>query len=193
MFAVGSPSGSIDKPFRALLFDSWYDQYVGVVCMLGVVDGKIRKGDKITSAHSNAKYEVSEVSIIWIVTIYNYAKLMHAIGWHYASRTSSNRLSVWLAWQYSLSRLLLTIIMDRHAGQVGYVICGMKTASEAHVGDTFYHVGQHVEALPGFQPAQSMVFAGIFPVDTNDFKRLDESITKLTLNDASVSVHKETR
>lgn len=64
MFAVGSPSGSIDKPFRALLFDSWYDQYVGVVCMLGVVDGKIRKGDKITSAHSNAKYEVSEVSII---------------------------------------------------------------------------------------------------------------------------------
>lgn len=79
-----------------------------------------------------------------------------------------------------------------HAGQVGYVICGMKSASEAHVGDTFYHIGKPVEALPGFQPAQSMVFAGIFPVDTNDFRRLDESITKLTLNDASVSVHKET-
>ena len=69
----------------------------------------------------------------------------------------------------------------------------MKTASEASVGDTFYHVGQKVEELPGFQPAQSMVFAGIFPVDTSDFRRLDESITKLTLNDASVSVHKETR
>ena len=69
----------------------------------------------------------------------------------------------------------------------------MKTASEAHVGDTFHHVGQKIEELPGFQPAQSMVFAGIFPVDTNDFRRLDESITKLTLNDASVSVHKETR
>lgn len=69
----------------------------------------------------------------------------------------------------------------------------MKSASEAHVGDTFYHIGKPVEALPGFQPAQSMVFAGIFPVDTNDFRRLDESITKLTLNDASVSVHKETR
>lgn len=80
----------------------------------------------------------------------------------------------------------------RHAGQVGYIICGMKSASEAHIGDTFYHVGQKVDVLPGFQPAQSMVFAGIFPVDTNDFRKLDDNIRKLTLNDASVSVHKET-
>ncbi|KAI8137452.1 P-loop containing nucleoside triphosphate hydrolase protein [Fennellomyces sp. T-0311] len=150
---IPAPTGSKDKPFRALLFDSWYDQYVGVVCMLGVVDGKIKKGDKITSAHSLSKYEVSEVGI------------MHP------EQVSTGYL---------------------HAGQVGYIVCGMKTASEASVGDTFYHVGQKVEELPGFQPAQSMVFAGIFPVDTNDFRRLDESITKLTLNDASVSVHKET-
>jgi translation elongation factor EF-4 len=68
----------------------------------------------------------------------------------------------------------------------------MKSASEAHIGDTFYHVGEKVETLPGFQPAQSMVFAGIFPVDTNDFRKLDENIKKLTLNDASVTVHKET-
>lgn len=68
----------------------------------------------------------------------------------------------------------------------------MKSASEAHIGDTFHHLGQTVEALPGFQPAQSMVFAGIFPVDTNDFRKLDDNIKKLTLNDASVSVHKET-
>lgn len=75
---------------------------------------------------------------------------------------------------------------------MGYIVCGMKSASEAHIGDTFYHVGEKVETLPGFQPAQSMVFAGIFPVDTNDFRKLDENIKKLTLNDASVTVHKET-
>ncbi|KAF7726082.1 hypothetical protein EC973_009056 [Apophysomyces ossiformis] len=150
---IPCPTGSISKPFRALLFDSWYDKYVGVVCMLGVVDGTLRKGDKIVSAHSDTKYEVTEVGI------------MHP-------------------------EQVPTGYM--HAGQVGYIVCGMKSATEAHIGDTFYHLNQNVEILPGFQPAQSMVFAGIFPVDTNDFKRLDDSIKKLTINDASVSVHKET-
>ncbi|KAI8376501.1 P-loop containing nucleoside triphosphate hydrolase protein [Radiomyces spectabilis] len=150
---IPCPDGSITKPFRALLFDSWYDKYVGVVCMLGVKDGVIRKGDKVISAYSDVKYEVTDVGI------------MHP------EQMSTGYL---------------------HAGQVGYVVCGMKHASEAHIGDTFYHVNQKVEVLPGFQPAQSMVFAGIFPVDTNDFRKLDENIKKLTLNDASVSVHKET-
>ncbi|KAG0175971.1 hypothetical protein DFQ28_007049 [Apophysomyces sp. BC1034] len=150
---IPCPTGSVTKPLRALLFDSWYDKYVGVVCMLGVVDGTIRKGDKIISAYSDTKYEVTEVGI------------MHP-------------------------EQVPTGYM--HAGQVGYIVCGMKSATEAHIGDTFHHLNQKVEILPGFQPAQSMVFAGIFPVDTNDFKRLDESIKKLTINDASVSVHKET-
>ncbi|KAI9025956.1 GTP-binding protein lepa [Phycomyces nitens] len=150
---IPCPKGSMTKPFRALLFDSWYDKYVGVVCMLGVVDGTIRKGDKVVSAYSDTRYEVTEVGI------------MHP------EQLPTGYL---------------------HSGQVGYIVCGMKTASEAHIGDTFHHIGKKVEALPGFQPAQSMVFAGIFPVDTNDFKKMDDSIKKLTLNDASVSVHKET-
>ncbi|CAO3702790.1 unnamed protein product [Rhizopus stolonifer] len=150
---VPPPQGSIQKPFRGLLFDSWYDKYVGVVCMLGVKDGVLRKGDKVLSAYSDTKYEITEVGV------------MHP------EQLPTGYL---------------------HAGQVGYIICGMKSASEAHIGDTFHHIGETVEALPGFQPAQSMVFAGIFPVDTNDFRKLDENIKKLTLNDASVSVHKET-
>ncbi|CAG8565426.1 14167_t:CDS:10 [Dentiscutata heterogama] len=79
-----------------------------------------------------------------------------------------------------------------HAGQVGYVICNMKATAEAHIGYTFYHVKSPVDPLPGFEPAKPMVFAGIFPIDTNEFNKLDESIAKLTLNDASVSVQKET-
>lgn len=150
---VPPPVGSIDKPFRGLLFDSWYDKYVGVVCMLGMKDGVLKKGDKVVSAYSDTKYEITEIGI------------MHP------EQVPTGYL---------------------HAGQVGYIVCGMKSASEAHIGDTFHHLGQQVEALPGFQPAQSMVFAGIFPVDTSDFRKLDDNIKKLTLNDASVSVHKET-
>ncbi|KAJ2957982.1 hypothetical protein NQZ79_g6356 [Umbelopsis isabellina] len=171
---IPCPTGSYDKPLRALLFDSWFDTYVGVVCMLAVVDGVLKKGnmrrilkncrrfytqafpypgDKIMSAHGEQKYEVAEVGI------------MHP------EQLPTGYL---------------------HAGQVGYIICGMKSASEAHIGDTFHHLKSKVEPLPGFEAAKSMVFAGIFPVDTTDFQKLDESIKKLTLNDASVSVHKET-
>ncbi|CAG8549600.1 6330_t:CDS:10 [Paraglomus brasilianum] len=148
------PDGDVNKPLRALLFDSWYDTYVGVVCLMAVVDGKLQKGDKLLSAYSQIRYDVMEVGI------------MHP------EQTSTGYL---------------------HAGQVGYVICGMKVASEAHIGDTFYHVKAPVQPFPGFEPAKPMVFSGIFPIDTNDFNKLDESITKLTINDASVSVQKESR
>ncbi|KAJ2747659.1 Translation factor guf1 mitochondrial [Coemansia sp. BCRC 34301] len=147
------PPGSADKPFKALLFDTWYDTYVGVVCLMAVKDGSIRRGDKIVSSHSGTKYEVMEVGV------------MHP------EQTPATLLQV---------------------GQVGYIVCNMKSIAEAHVGDTFYRDKFPVEALPGFVPAKSMVFAGVFPIDAGEFDRLNESIQKLTLNDSSVSVHKET-
>ncbi len=78
-----------------------------------------------------------------------------------------------------------------YAGQVGYVICGMKTVREARVGDTLYHRKQPVEPFPGFKPAKPMVFAGIFPIDNEEFEELNTAIEKLTLNDASVKVEKK--
>ncbi|ORX67735.1 GTP-binding protein lepa [Linderina pennispora] len=140
------PQGSKDKPFKALLFDTWYDTYVGVVCLLAVKDGSVKRGDRIVSSHSGTKYEVSEVGIM------------------YPEQTPTTSLQV---------------------GQVGYVVCNMKSIAEAHTSIP-------VEALPGFVPAKSMVFAGVFPIDAGEFDRLKESIQKLTLNDSSVSVHKET-
>jgi GTP-binding protein LepA len=79
-----------------------------------------------------------------------------------------------------------------YAGQVGYIIAGMKTVKEACIGDTIYIKGHHVPAFPGFKPAQAMVFAGIFPIDPQDFALLADAIEKLTLNDASVTVEKTT-
>jgi GTP-binding protein LepA len=78
-----------------------------------------------------------------------------------------------------------------YAGQVGYLITGMKTVKEARVGDTIYHKKSPVAPFPGFKPAKPMVFAGIYPVDSEDFEQLQEAIEKLTLNDASVTVEKK--
>lgn len=115
---IPPPTGSQEKPLRALLVDSWYDTYVGVVTLVRLFDGTLSKGQYIVSAHTGRKYEVLEVGV------------MHP---H----------------QLPVERLC--------AGQVGYVICGMKKSSEAHVGDTFYLNGNPVEALPGFEELKPMV------------------------------------
>ncbi|KAJ1797973.1 Translation factor guf1 mitochondrial [Coemansia sp. RSA 2399] len=150
---IPRPVGSIDAPFKALLFDTWYDKYVGVVCLMAVKDGAVRRGDRIVSTHSGARYEVMEVGI------------MHP------EQKPATQLQV---------------------GQVGYIVCNMKSVAEAHVGDTFHKDKFPVDPLPGFVPAKSMVFAGVFPLDAGEFDKLNESIQKLTLNDSSVGVHKET-
>ena len=79
-----------------------------------------------------------------------------------------------------------------YAGQVGFLHLGMKTTRDAHIGDTFYSVGKPVEPLPGFQPAKSVVFAGLYPLDASEYPRLQDALDRLTLNDASVSVSRET-
>ncbi|KAJ3209367.1 Translation factor guf1 mitochondrial [Dinochytrium kinnereticum] len=158
----------IGVSFRALLFDSWYDAYVGVVCLIAVRDGCVRKGDRIVSVHTNQSYEVNEIG------------LMHP-SYH---RPSSSL----------------------HAGQVGYVFLGMKTTRDANIGDTFYirstpntqtlfpptHLPKSQLQLPGFRPAKSVVFSGVYPYDASEHPRLREALDRLTLNDASVTVHHET-
>ncbi len=149
---IPAPTGSQDLPLKCLLFDSWYDEYRGVVCLIEVVDGKIAKGDKIMSAHSGLEYEVLDIGLM------------------YPEPVVTDAL---------------------YTGQVGFLITGMKTVKEARIGDTFYHSKEPVTALPGFKPAKSMVFAGVYPIDTSDYEDLRDAIEKLTLNDPSVHVEKE--
>jgi len=150
---IPAPDGSTEKPLKALLFDSWFDEYRGVVCLIALHDGIIRKRDNITLAQSGRRYEVLELGLM------------------YPDEQPMNAL---------------------YAGQVGYLIAGMKTVQEARVGDTIFHIKNKVEPLPGFKPAKPMVFAGIYPVVSTDFEPLRDAIEKLTLNDASVSVEKKT-
>jgi elongation factor 4 len=149
---IQPPQGNAEKPLKALLFDSWYDEYRGVICLIEIIDGSLHKGDKIMSANTNEEYEVLDIGIM------------------YPELFSTGSL---------------------YTGQVGFLIAGMKTVREARVGDTLYTPKHPVEALPGFKPAKSMVFAGIYPVDSSEFDLVRDAIEKLTLNDPSVHVEKE--
>lgn len=148
---IPSPVSNNDAPLKALLFDSWFDSYRGVMCLIAVKDGSIKKGDRITLAQTENDYEVLEVGLM------------------YPEETPMDAL---------------------YAGQVGYLITGMKTVKEARVGDTIYHTRQPVTPLPGFKPAKPVVFAGIYPLDASEFEMLRDAIDKLTLNDASVTIEK---
>ncbi len=150
---IPKPRGSVDKPLKALLFDSWFDEYRGVICLITVHDGEIKKGNMITLAQSGSTYEVLELGLM------------------YPEPTPMKAL---------------------YPGQVGYLITGMKSVKEARVGDTIYRAKKPVEALPGFKPAKPMVFAGLYPVDSEEFESFQEAIEKLTLNDASVTFEKKT-
>lgn len=150
---IPHPTTNPSGPLKALLFDSWFDEYRGIICLIALHDGSIKKGDVIQLAQAQVTYEVLEVGLM------------------YPEPTPMDTL---------------------YAGQVGYLITGMKTIREARIGDTICLAKKPVTPFPGFKPAKPMVFAGIYPVDSDDFEQLQHSIEKLTLNDASVTIEKKT-
>ncbi|CAN6574816.1 unnamed protein product [Malus baccata var. baccata] len=149
---IPPPPGKSGSPLRMLLLDSYYDEYKGVICHVAVVDGMLRKGDKILSAATGQGYEILDV------------------GFMHPELTPTGVL---------------------HTGQVGYVVTGMRSTKEARIGDTLYHNRTTVEPLPGFKAAKHMVFSGLYPADGSDFEALNHAIERLTCNDASVAVVKE--
>lgn len=150
---IPCPQVAPNETLKALLFDSWFDEYRGVVCLVAVHDGVIKKGDQISLAQADVSYEILEIGLMYPE---------------------------------------LTPMSALYAGQVGYIITGMKTIKEARVGDTIYLSKKPVTPFPGFKPAKPMVFAGIYPVDTEEFNAVSDAIEKLMLNDASVRIEKKT-
>ncbi|WEJ94797.1 Translation factor guf1 mitochondrial [Yamadazyma tenuis] len=152
---IPSPGGTLDSPLRALLVDSWHDPYVGVVMLVFVVDGVVKKGMKLVSYHTDKKYEVKQTGIM------------------YPDKLPTETLK---------------------AGQVGYIIPGMRNPRDAKIGDTFLQLGKHegLEPLPGFEELKPMVFMGAFPADSSEFKVMNDHIENLVLNDRAVTLEKET-
>lgn len=155
MCRMPAPRGDIEKPLRALIFDSYYDNFRGVVVFFRVVDGTVKLGDKIRFMNSAMEYDVLEVGVMTPV-------------------------------QVKVDQL--------RAGEVGYISAAIKSVDHARVGDTITLAKyfQDVEVLPGYAPAKQMVFAGLYPSESDDYDQLRDAIGKLKLNDASFSYMPET-
>ncbi|XP_069712205.1 translation factor GUF1, mitochondrial isoform X3 [Phaenicophaeus curvirostris] len=149
---IPPPQCNTADPLKALVFDSTFDHYRGVIANIALFGGEIEKGHKIVSAHTKKRYEVNEVGILT------------------PNEQPTHKL---------------------YAGQVGYLIAGMKEVTEAQIGDTLFLYKQPVEPLPGFKSAKPMVFAGMYPVDQTEYNNLKSALERLTLNDSSVNVHRD--
>jgi len=150
---VPPPKGDPKAPLKALIFDSWYDSYQGVMLMVRVVDGSLRKGDKIKLMANNKSYEVLKVG----------AFTPHPVA-----------------------------LPALEAGEVGFVIAGIKGVQDAKVGDTITRLHSPAEApLPGFHEVKPMVFSGLYPIDSGDYDALRDAMEKLRLNDSSFSFEPE--
>ncbi len=150
---VPPPKGDPAAPLQALIIDSWFDNYVGVVMLVRVVNGVLKPKDKILLMATGATHLVEQVGVF----------------------TPKSRAREQLS-----------------AGEVGFVISGIKELRDAHVGDTVTHASRPAAApLPGFKEVKSQVFAGLFPVESNQYEALRDALTKLQLNDASLHFEPE--
>ena len=156
---VPPPRGNPDAPLRAMIIDSWFDSYVGVVMLVRVVDGQLKKNERIKMMATGAAYEAGSLGVFTPAT------------------EPRNAL---------------------RAGEVGFVICGIKELQAAKVGDTITlerklpnNLGPAAQALPGFKEIQPQVFAGLYPTEANQYDALRDSLEKLQLNDASLHFEPE--
>jgi GTP-binding protein LepA len=156
---IPAPRGNPDAPLRAMIIDSWFDSYVGVVMLVRVVDGRLQKGERIKLMASGAAYEAGSLGVF----------------------TPANQPRASL-----------------EAGEVGYIIAGIKELTAAKVGDTVTlekklpnNLGPAAEPLPGFKEIQPQVFAGLYPTEANQYDALRDSLEKLKLNDASLHFEPE--
>ncbi len=150
---VPPPPRRLDQPLRALVFDSYYDAYRGVVCYVRLVDGSLHEGDTVLFTATSEKHQATEVGVL----------TPRAVR-----------------------------VPSLEAGEVGYLITGVKEIDRIRVGDTVMHSGRSAEPLPGYQDPKSMVYSGLFPADGEDFERLREALEKLRLNDSALVYEPET-
>ena len=151
---IPPPSGDPNAPLQALIFDSVFNSFRGIIVYYRIMNGKIRKGDKVKFVSTETEYEADEVGIL---------------------------------------KLNLDPKDEVGTGDVGYIITGIKNAKEVKVGDTITLANNpNPEMIKGFEEVKPMVFAGIFPVNTDDFEELRDCMDKLQLNDAALSYQLET-
>ncbi|GBU07652.1 back-translocating elongation factor EF4 [Bacteroidales bacterium] len=150
---VPVPKGDLDAPFQALIFDSVFNSFRGIIAYFKIINGRIQKGDLVKFFATEKEYNADEIGVL---------------------------------------KLDMSPRQEMCCGDVGYIISGIKTSKEVKVGDTITHVKRPCEkAIDGFEEVKPMVFAGIYPIDSEDFEDLRSSLEKLQLNDASLTFQPE--
>ena len=150
---VPAPKGDPDAPLQALIFDSVFNPFRGIIAYFKIVNGSIKKGDLVKFVATGKEYEADEVGVL---------------------------------------KLEMSPLPEVTCGNVGYIISGIKASKEVKVGDTITHVKRPSEhAIDGFEEVKPMVFAGVYPIESEDFENLRSSLEKLQLNDASLTFQPE--
>ena len=149
---VPAPKGDPEAPLQALIFDSVFNPFRGIIAYFKIVNGTIRKDDFVKFVSTGKEYHADEIGVL---------------------------------------KLDLTPREELSAGNVGYIISGIKTSREVRVGDTITHVNRPAPAIEGFEEVKPMVFAGVYPIEAEDFENLRSSLEKLQLNDASLTFQPE--
>ena len=146
---VPHPVGDENAPLQALIFDSVFNSFRGIIAYFKIVNGSIKKGDQVEFINTGKQYSADEIGVL---------------------------------------KMDLAPRQELHCGDVGYIVSGIKTATEVKVGDTLTHIANpSKEAIAGFEEVKPMVFAGVYPIETEDFENLRASLEKLQLNDASLT------
>lgn len=150
---IHSPTGDVNAPLQALIFDSIFNSFRGIITLCKVENGVIKKGDKVKFVQTGMEYTADEVGVL---------------------------------------KMEMMPTQQLSTGEVGYIISGIKNATEVKVGDTVTHIVNPCKhAIEGFQEVKPMVFAGVYPIDPNDYEGLRASLEKLQLNDASLTFQPE--
>ena len=146
---VPHPVGDENAPLPAIIFDSVFNSFRGIIAYFKIVNGSIKKGDQVEFINTGKQYSADEIGVL---------------------------------------KMDLSPRQELHCGDVGYIVSGIKTATEVKVGDTLTHIANpSKEAIAGFEEVKPMVFAGVYPIETEDFENLRASLEKLQLNDASLT------
>jgi GTP-binding protein LepA len=151
---IPPPSGMDERPLKALIFDSWFDNYQGVIVLVRVFDGKVRPGGKISMMATGNVFEVSQVGVF---------------------------------------TPKMTQVAELSAGEVGYIIAGIKSVTDTKIGDTVTDADRPAaEPCPGYKDIKPMVFCGFYPTSTHQYENLRDALNKLRLNDSSFNYEPET-
>lgn len=150
---IPHPEGDEEAPLQALIFDSVFNSFRGIIAYFKIVNGSVKSGDKVAFINTGKEYTAEEIGVL---------------------------------------KMEMFPRKEMHCGDVGYIVSGIKTATEVKVGDTITHVERPCDkAISGFEEVKPMVFAGLYPIETEDFENLRASLEKLQLNDASLTFQPE--